>query len=349
MSYSEIKGVYHTPASSISQQVVLDVIGESVLIKDAISKTLLLTLPLSTIKLSPAIGSIPREFSLEDGAKVVILADENLERLSRNQSKTNNLLHAIEQHRTLWLVSLLLIPICIYMLTAHLIPAAAHSVVKWLPEPVKYQIDNQSMSILEKSLLTQSHLSLDTKAKVSHQWNELVSIVRTNHQQYKLLFRNSHTLGANAFALPGGTVVITDQFVNLLKDSPDAIVAVLLHEIGHVEHNHGLQLMTESIATSLMLTYFLGDLNDLAEVVSGTALTLIQNSFSRDLERQADSYARDKLIELGKSPAALAIALKRISEDSEVQDHLINEYLSSHPLLEERLKNALYVKPEEAH
>ena len=343
-----IKGVYHAPASSHSQNIILDVIEDNIVVNNAEDQQLLCTLPLSSIKLTPAIGSIPREFSLKDGAKIVIPAGQNLSKLTKYERKTHKTLHYLEQHRALWLAALILIPICLYAITYYVIPGAAKSVVNWLPEPVKHQIDDQSMLILEQSLLSSSKLSLDVKAKISRQWNELLPTLHNNHQNYKLLFRASDGLGANAFALPGGTIVVTDELINLLKDSPDAILAVLLHEMGHVENNHGLQLMTESIATSIMLTYFLGELNDLAELVSGTAMTLVQRSFSRDLERQADEFSKEILIALGKSPQSLGLALTRISQQSEVDNNLINEYLSSHPLLEERLKNALYTKPESA-
>ena len=53
---------------------------------------------------------------------------------------------------------------------------------------------------------------------------------------------------ANAFALPGGTVVMTDAIVQAAADkgiSDDALVGVLAHEIGHVVHRHGMRMVVE--------------------------------------------------------------------------------------------------------
>ncbi|GLX79775.1 peptidase M48 [Thalassotalea insulae] len=342
--YSTIRGVYYAPRSSKSQNIKIDIVNEQAIVADEVNEQKVAVIPLSEITLTPALGAIPREFMLENGAKVMLFAEQDISPLQHNIRPIDGLLHYLEQHRKVWLISLILIPICFYALSAYAIPAFAQSVVSWLPEEVKYEIDKQSMLVLDKSMLAPSQLSLNTKARISEQWNNLIPQINTQHQQFKLLFRSGKSFGANAFGLPGGTVVISDQLVDLLAQTPDAVLAVLLHEIGHVEYNHGLQLATESIATSLLLTYFLGDLNELAEYFSGAALTLIQNNFSRELERAADDYATTKLLELGISPQAFAVAMSKLAKNSPEKDDLLLHYLSSHPLVEERISNALKKK-----
>ncbi len=336
-----IRGVYYPPRSSQSQAITLDVINHQVIASEPQNEQTVFTLPLSEVTLSPALAKIPREFMLANGAKIMLLAGQDLSLLQQQSRLSDTLLHNLEQHKRLWLVSLIMVPLCFYALTLYAIPAFARTLVNWLPEQVKYQIDNQSMLVLDQSMLAPSQLALASKAKISEQWNSLLPKINTQHRQFKLLFRSSPSLTANAFALPGGTVVINDQLVNLLASTPDALLAVLLHEIGHVEHNHGLQLATESIATSLLLTYFFGDFNELAEYVSGSALTLIQNNFSRDFERAADDYATTKLIALGVSPEAFAIAMRKLAADDDTDNSTITSYLSSHPLIEERINRAL--------
>ena len=48
-------------------------------------------------------------------------------------------------------------------------------------------------------------------------------------------------------------MVVTDELVTLLADKPDALLAVLLHEAGHVQHQHGLKLLAQSTATTMLL------------------------------------------------------------------------------------------------
>ena len=90
-----------------------------------------------------------------------------------------------------------------------------------------------------------------------------------------------------------------------------------------------------------MLTYFFGDISGLAEYVSGTAVALLQNRFSRDLEREADDYSTTKLVELGISPQAFADAMTKLSSDKDEESGFLQRYLSSHPLLEDRVRKAL--------
>src|SRR5690606_15157282 len=62
--------------------------------------------------------------------------------------------------------------------------------------------------------------------------------------RYTLDFRRG--LGANAFALPGGAIVVTDGLVEAARAAglqDDAIAGVLAHEIGHVAHRHTTRML----------------------------------------------------------------------------------------------------------
>ena len=85
----------------------------------------------------------------------------------------------------------------------------------------------------------------------------------------------------------------------------------------HVQFEHGLQLAIRSLASTLLLSALIGgDLNGISEALLGTGNTLLQASFSRDMEREADAYARDALRGLGTSPAELGYALEALSHST---------------------------------
>ena len=46
-------------------------------------------------------------------------------------------------------------------------------------------------------------------------------------------------------ALPSGVVIVTDDLVALAKDADD-VVAVLAHEVGHLEGRHGVRAVIQS-------------------------------------------------------------------------------------------------------
>ena len=157
------------------------------------------------------------------------------------------------------------------------------------------------------------------------------------------LAQESDFFGANAFALPDGTVVMTDQLVSLLKDNPDAILAVLLHEIGHVEGQHSVRLIAQSLGATLVIGIVFGNPEGVADLLLGSGSVLLQNAFSRDMEREADQFAIAKLTELGKSPQAFADAMSALlakhSDEADTSSSLL-KYLSTHPDTRERIEQA---------
>ena len=128
---------------------------------------------------------------------------------------------------------------------------------------------------------------------------------------------------ANAFALPGGTVVMTDAIVQAAADkgiSDDALVGVLAHEIGHVVHRHGMRMVVEQGVLNMGLGLALGDVSG---VVSTGATLLTSRAYSRSHEREADCYAI-ALMRHTALPTApmgqLLLAIARDEEDEEGKD-----------------------------
>ena len=99
----------------------------------------------------------------------------------------------------------------------------------------------------------------------------------------------SHTqLGANAFALPGGTIFVTDELLDLLRGRDDVLIGVLGHELGHVEHRHGMRLLAQATALGALSSTLWGDFSALFATLP---VLYGQSAYSRDFEREADREA----------------------------------------------------------
>src|SRR5207245_11457608 len=122
---------------------------------------------------------------------------------------------------------------------------------------------------------------------------------------YRLLPRACRGLGANAFALPGGAVVITDALVKLARND-DQITAVLAHEIGHVRHRHGLRIALQAAGLAAPAPALFGDATSITSLATTLPVALLQSGYSRELEAEADDYAFQRLREVGVSPKAFA-------------------------------------------
>jgi Zn-dependent protease with chaperone function len=138
---------------------------------------------------------------------------------------------------------------------------------------------------------------------------------------------------SNAFALPGGKVVL---FSGLLAkaNNPDEIAGVLAHELGHLKHRDSIRELIHNGGTSFLIGLLFGDITGSGAVIFASR-SLVTASYSREAEEGADGFAIDVMHRLGRSPKPMGQLLLRVTGR---QSGTIPSILSSHPLTEERLK-----------
>lgn len=168
----------------------------------------------------------------------------------------------------------------------------------------------------------------------------------------------------NAFALPGGHVIITQGLLASLDDQ-EAFLAVLAHEMGHVKARDGLQGLYRNFSLGILLDLITGG-SGIGTQAVGVASQLTTLRLTRQQEARADSIGGDILVANNLDPAALADAFKRIEttmtkprgttpktdanntkassepgSDSNSGRHLrIPTWLSSHPETAQRIRLA---------
>src|SRR5690606_17266999 len=121
---------------------------------------------------------------------------------------------------------------------AYGIPGLARVIANQLPESVTEQLTQETLMALDRTLFSTSTLTNEEQT----QWLEHFQPDLADYPELPLrvLFRDGGNLGANALALPDGTIIFTDQLIRL-AEHPDELRAILLHEIAHVHHRHGVQ------------------------------------------------------------------------------------------------------------
>jgi predicted Zn-dependent protease len=114
----------------------------------------------------------------------------------------------------------------------------------------------------------------------------------------------------NAFAAPGGLIFVTRGLLRCCENE-DALAAVLAHEIGHIQHRHGLQAIKKSRITTALTTLAIegtktvsgGELAQLTQTFEDSIFditsTLINKGYSRAFEREADLAALTILKRVG--------------------------------------------------
>ncbi len=137
---------------------------------------------------------------------------------------------------------------------------------------------------------------------------------------------------ANAISLPGGRVYLFDGLIGK-AETPDEVAAVLAHEIGHLAHRDGLRSLMQAAGLSFLFGMVLGDFVGGGAVVIA-AKTVLQSSYSREVEAAADAYAVALMAKVGGDPHALATILGRIGETHPAEIKLFLD----HPETQERVK-----------
>lgn len=129
-------------------------------------------------------------------------------------------------------------------------------------------------------------------------------------------FQVVDSMEINAFAAPGGLIVVTRGMIRCCK-TEDALAAVLAHEIAHVQNQDGLRAIKTSRLTSALTIiaaegakqYSGRNLAQLTQAFEGSVgdvvNTLVVSGYSRDQERQADEAAIIILKRVGYNPYAL--------------------------------------------
>lgn len=303
----------------------------------------------SDYSFGPAIPGLPVEMHFSDGA---IFIPEDPQFRWPDMKAHHTLLSRLESSGWVVAAAAMLTPLVVWWVVAVAMPAAAVRSVAIIPDSVPQEMGRETLIILDKWLVEPTALETASRQSLADRWNDALRRLSLSPDKFKLEFRSSESFGANAMALPDGTVILTDELVMRLQDNPDALVAVMLHEIGHVEHQHSLKMVAQSVATGLFFAVFFGDIEGAGELVIGAGSSLLQNAFSREMETEADHYAFDKLEQLDISPAAFADAMEAIVAEEGQQNKdgqqrtgqsdtsTWTDYLSTHPATAERIRAA---------
>jgi Zn-dependent protease with chaperone function len=294
---------YFAKGSSKATRCKISVLGYEVTVEVA-SETL--RYQIKDISVSDRLGKIPRKVRLPDDGLVKIEDHPDID-AAFDTHELNTWIHWLESHMHAVIFSVVALVAFSLFFYFVFLPQSAKYIASVTPQFVKEKIDQSLIHSLETMTV------IDKGRQPLEDYENYRAFVKQHQSRYPNLHLkfdvvDDPTLGPNAFALAGGTIMVTKQLMDLVKE-PDMVDAIMLHEIGHIEHNHLLQGLIQRVGLSLFLFMIIG-----ADDISALPLIVMSNAYSRDLEREADFFAANAMLAEGRDPALLAEALTRITE-----------------------------------
>lgn len=285
------------------------------------------------LRFEAPIGRAPRRITLPDGAVFESTDHTSVDAL--NPSRRARGLHQAEafRPRLIGFAALtVLAAVIVWRYGLTLLVAAA----VWITPPQFARvIDEQTLAVFDRAALQPTTLTGSEQAQLQADFDRLTAALTASeaHTPLRLEFR-SGPLGPNAFALPGGTVVLTDDLVRL-ADDPDMVAGVMGHEIGHVTHRHSLQQIYRALGMATLVGFLAGETGPVIEAILLEGNLLLQLAYSREHEFEADAFAVEITYRAGFDPEGMIRFFEHLIDMGLVDP--MPSWGSTHPPHDERV------------
>jgi len=287
---------------------------------------------LDKVAISSRLGDTPRILEFPGGIRCKSRDNQTIDRVLREFNLKHSRAYRIESSWRLSLAAVFVTAGFIFFMLTAGANYTANFLASILPQSTLDEVSEVTMEYLEDEYLYPSNLPDAKKELLQGYFDQLTA----GDERYHLHFRASSIIGANAFALPSGDIVLTDELVKLSKDEKlRDILGVLAHEQGHVERQHSLRMAIKTAIAGAIIGYMTGDISILATAIP---TVLINSSYSREFEREADAYAVSKLTDMNVSTIYIANLFETLAEEYGLDSNSTGvSLISSHPLTHERI------------
>ena len=346
-----LHGRWYDGRTSVATEAVLTVYGSGeVRVESAGSGEPLESRSEFDLEATGRIAHTPRYLLFPGGGKFETEDNDTVDRiLARFRGSTRaGLVHRLESRWPYILAALAFLVLFLWGGVRYGVPFTAEVIADHLPPSAYRLASRQTLAVLDRSLLRPTDLDEAVRTRLRNRFRPVLE----DHpeQEFTVLFRKGGRLGPNAFALPDGTILFTDEMVRIAEHD-DELAAVLAHEIGHVVHRHGMRRVIQDSLLGFALLALTGDVSGSSEIFLSLPVILTELAYSREFEREADDYALSYLTSEGIAPDHFARLMRRLRKKAAAKgksgDNGWMSYLSTHPALEERIRR-FQGGPEEA-
>lgn len=340
-------GAYYDGVTSERHRVTVSVEGDQIHVRGG--NGIDLSFPAAEAVVAPQLGEIRGMIRLPGDGMIESADHRGVEALLRLQRRGGFFLHVHRWERSLKriAVALLITAVVVAGMVSYGIPALAKRLAFALPPGLESSLGSETLDALDKLAFTPSRLPEPRRKELLRLFREMTRRL-PYAGGYRLELRWSDKIGANAFALPSGVIVVTDQLIDLARNDSE-IAGVLAHEMAHERNRHALRQLLQNSSVALVIATLTGDLTSVTTLGATLPTALINAKFSRSFETEADDGAVDYLHQAGIPPRSYAEFLARMETERSQAGRRAGvaaappgvEYLSSHPDTKKRILRIL--------
>lgn len=344
-----LEGYYQSPgrAARETARLLLNDAGEGVTLQRDKERRYF---SLPQVSVSASLGSIPLALTFPDGGRFVP-ADDTLFRQWFYQRRSPGLVHRLERYKRGVLLTLLLSILTTLAYIYLVLPWASNEIALRIPTKVEQTLGEHSLEFLQKGGFKPSELPLEKQQALQKLFLQVMP-EQMQQERTSLSLKLMASEGeANAFMLPDGTLVISDDLVKLAK-SDDGLAAVMLHEMAHHAYRHPMRMVVRSSLVALTFMWMTGDVSGIGDTLLQSASFVHEMQFSRTMEHEADDWAIAEMQSQRRSLAAMADIYRALQQAAGAQVGAsleVPEWLSTHPDMQARLEaiEAAHIKAQQ--
>jgi predicted Zn-dependent protease len=332
---SAFEGVLYDGRSASGRRVVVVVDGAALSIVDSESRA---AITRSDVRVDAPIPGVARRLILPGGGSIESENNALVEALWPAQGFVSRGAFWLESRWSAAIAAVLLTAAFVWFVVSQILPLAAEPIARSISPRIEEAIGKQALRSIDATFAKPSRLPAERRREIDSKFEAFVE----NEPELEDVDLQFRRMGApNAFALPGGIVVVTDEMVQFAKDD-DELFAAIAHELGHLQARHAMRLVLQQSGIAVLVTAIAGDAAGMTFLAAAMPAAVLNAGYSREFELEADRYAYGHLKRHGSSPAVLARLFRRLAEDRHAADanDPLARYLSSHPALEERARLA---------
>jgi len=324
----QAQGRYFLPraATCVDASLELSADGGMLLVRGA--DGVLAQAPTGLVIATSRLGNLRRKLEFPDGGGFETDDNDAIDALLKPR---DSVLHRLEKSWRMVLVSVLFAAAAAVLFAFYGVPATAGWLARRTPASVAGFASRQTLDAVDGRLLKPTHLAAAQQQHLQQLFRVTARAAPRGEGGYRLLLRDAPLIGPNAFALPGGEVVVTDQLVKLARSDAE-LEGVIAHEMSHVDRAHGLQRVYQASLVPAAIAFITGDASQVGHIATILPGVLLQASYSREFEQQADDDAAAQLRRMGVDPAGLGDLLQRIEAKMCGKDGCLPSWLGSHPV-----------------